>query len=74
MPKKSLRSSHVASAPGSCGVFLGRDHETRKRKYHNRTIHGSIGEAQVYLNKMLHERDLSRQVEGAQVTLNEPIK
>jgi len=23
-------------------VYLGRDHETKKRNYHNRTIHGSI--------------------------------
>ena len=22
-------------------VYLGRDHETKKRNYHNRTIHGS---------------------------------
>ena len=32
-------------------VYLGRDHETNKRKYHNRTIHGPIREAQTYLTK-----------------------
>jgi hypothetical protein len=27
-------------------VYLGRDHETKKRRYHNRTIHGSMRDAQ----------------------------
>src|SRR5579884_321311 len=52
-------------------VYVGRDHESRKRKYHNRTIHGSLREAQSYLIRKLHERDLSRGVEGVQVTLDE---
>lgn len=29
-------------------VYLGRDHETHKRKYHNRTIHGPMREGQAY--------------------------
>ena len=41
-------------------VYLGRDRETRKRTYHNRTIHGSLRHAQAYLIRRLHERDLSR--------------
>jgi hypothetical protein len=52
-------------------VYMGRDHETRKRRYHNRTLHGSLRQAQAYLTKRLHERDLGRGVEGVQVTLNE---
>lgn len=52
-------------------IYLGRDPETRKRKYHNRTIHGPVGQAQVYLTKRLRERDLGRGIEGMQVTLNE---
>ena len=32
-------------------VYLGRDRETQKRKYHNRTIHGPMREAQAYLTK-----------------------
>ena len=39
-------------------VYLGRDHETKKRNYHNRTIRGSMREAQAYLTKKLRERDL----------------
>ena len=32
-------------------VYLGRDHETKKRNYHNRTIRGSMREAQAYLDE-----------------------
>jgi integrase len=52
-------------------VYLGRDHETKKRNYHNRTIRGSMREAQAYLTKKLRERDLGRDMEGAKITLNE---
>ena len=52
-------------------VYLGRDRETCKRTYHNRTIYGSLRQAQSYLTRKLHERDLSRGVEGLQVTVDE---
>jgi hypothetical protein len=52
-------------------VYLGRDHETKKRNYHNRTIHGSMREAQAYLTRKLRERDLGRDLEGTRITLNE---
>jgi hypothetical protein len=52
-------------------VYLGRDHETNKRKYHNRTIHGPMREAQAYLTGRLRERDLGRDLEDAKITLNE---
>jgi Phage integrase, N-terminal SAM-like domain len=52
-------------------VYLGRDHETNKRKYHNRTIRGPMREAQAYLTRKLRERDLGRDLEGAKITLNE---
>jgi integrase len=52
-------------------VYLGRDRETNKRKYHNRTIRGPMREAQAYLTKRLRERDLGRDLEGAKITLNE---
>ena len=34
-------------------VYLGRNQETNKRKYHNRTIHGPMREAQAYLTRRL---------------------
>jgi integrase len=52
-------------------VYLGRDGETRKRKYYNRTVCGSLRQAQMHLTRKLHERDLCRGVEGVQVTLDE---
>ena len=52
-------------------VFLGRDRETRRRRYLSRTVHGPVRQAQSYLNKVLRERDLGRQVEGVTVTLGE---
>src|ERR1700722_8811478 len=52
-------------------VYLGRDRATRRRAYHNRTIYGSLRHAQAYLTRRLHERDLSRGVEGLQVTVDE---
>lgn len=47
------------------------DHETNKRKYHNRTIRGPMREAQAYLTRKLRERDLGRDLEGAKITLTE---
>src|SRR5437763_11006936 len=52
-------------------VYLGRDHETKRRNYHNRTIHGPMREARAYLTRKLRERDLGRDLEGAKITLNE---
>jgi integrase len=52
-------------------VFLGRDRETRKRRYHSRIVRGPVRHAQTYLNKVLRDRDLGRQVAGAEITLNE---
>ena len=52
-------------------VYLGRDGETRRRKYYNRTVYGSLRQAQTHLTRKLHERDLCRGVAGVQVTLDE---
>src|SRR5437868_3132653 len=30
-------------------IYLGRDHETHRRTYHNRTVYGSLRHAQAYL-------------------------
>ena len=52
-------------------VFLGRERETRKRRYHCPTVHGTICHAQMYFNKVLRERDLGRRLEEATITLDE---
>jgi hypothetical protein len=46
MARKLARSSHEATADGSSG-FIGRDHETKKRKYQNRTILGRVSSEEV---------------------------
>jgi integrase len=52
-------------------VFLGRDRASRKRRYHSRIVRGPVRHAQTYLNKVLRDRDLGRQIEGVDLTLNE---
>jgi integrase len=51
-------------------VFLGRDRDTGTRKYRNRTVHGSVRDAQASLNQMLQERDLTRFSPSSTITLN----
>ena len=52
-------------------MISGRDRETRRRRYHNRTIDGSARRAQEYLTKMRRERDLGHGLEGSEITLGE---
>lgn len=52
-------------------VYLGRDSETKKRNYHNRTIRGSMREDPSISDGKLRERDLGRDLDGAKITLNE---
>jgi integrase len=51
-------------------VYLGRDRQTRQRRYHNRIVHGTVRHAQEYLSKVLRERNLGRRVGGAEQTLD----
>ena len=37
-------------------IYVGRDRETRRRKYVGKVIHGGLRSAQVHLNRMLSER------------------
>lgn len=51
-------------------VFLGRDKDG-KRRYHNKTIHGTKKDAQRYLTAVLRERDLGTFAEPTRMTLDE---
>jgi integrase len=51
-------------------VYLGRDEETGKRRYHNKTIHGRKKDAQAYLNKALRERDTGDFTEPSRESLS----
>ncbi|MGD0458194.1 MAG: site-specific integrase [Terriglobia bacterium] len=52
-------------------VYVGRDAESKKRKYLNKTIHGGLRDAQAHLNRMLSERDLGRNLDSSKQTLNQ---
>jgi integrase len=52
-------------------VYVGRDAETKKRKYLNKTIHGGLRDAQAHLTRMLSERDLGRNLDSSKQTLNQ---
>jgi hypothetical protein len=52
-------------------VYLGRDPETRTRKYHNQTIHGPFREAQRFLNLKLQLRENGRVSRAAVMSLNQ---
>ena len=63
----------IARAPRTwvVRVYVGRDTETKKRKYLNKTIHGGLRDAQAHLNRMLSERDLGRNLDSSKQTLNQ---
>jgi integrase len=54
-------------------VYMGTD-ANGKRKYHNKTIHGTKKDAERYLTSVLRDRDLGVAVEPAKVTLEEYIE
>ena len=52
-------------------VYLGRDSDTGKRQYHNKTIHGTKKDAQAYLNRVLRDRDMGAYVEPSKTPLDD---
>ena len=52
-------------------VFIGREAETRKRRYLNQTVRGGLRDAQTRLNEMLSERDRGRSIDSSKQTLNQ---
>lgn len=51
-------------------IFAGKD-ASGKRKYINKTIHGTKKDAQTFLNAKLREQDLGINIEASTLTLNE---
>jgi len=51
-------------------VFLGRDPNTGKRRYHNHTVKGTKKDAQRYVNGVLRDLDMGSFVEPTKMTLN----
>lgn len=52
-------------------IYVGRDPETRIRKYIGKSINGGLRAAQAHLNHMLAERDLGRNIRSSRQTLGE---
>ena len=53
-------------------IFLGRDSEG-KRKFFNKTIHGTKKDAQKFLTAKIREKDLGIFIEQSRQTLNEHL-
>src|SRR5580700_3250056 len=51
-------------------VFMGRDSESGKRKYVNKTIHGTLRDAQSYLSRSQRDRDLGVFFEPSRMSLD----
>jgi integrase len=51
-------------------VFMGRDSESGKRKYVNKTIHGTLRDAQAYLSRSQRDRDLGVFFEPSRMSLD----
>ena len=52
-------------------IYVGRDRETRRRKYVGKFIHGGLRSAQAHLNRMLSERDLGRNIRFSRQTVGQ---
>jgi integrase len=52
-------------------VYVGLNHETRRRRYVNRTVRGSFHSAQQYLNAKITECEESRELDGVHLTLDQ---
>jgi integrase len=52
-------------------IPLGCDPETQKRSYYNRTIHGSLRQAQRFLNRKADELGANRQTDGGKIRLDQ---
>lgn len=52
-------------------IYVGRDPETRRRRYIGKFIHGGLRSAQAHLNRMLAERDLGRNIRSSRQTVGQ---
>lgn len=52
-------------------IYVGRDPETRRRRYIGKFIHGELRSAQAHLNGMLAERDHGRNIRSSQQTVGQ---
>jgi hypothetical protein len=52
-------------------IPLGCDPETQQRNYYNRTVHGSLRQAQKFLGKKINQLGAKREIDGARIRLDQ---
>lgn len=52
-------------------IYVGRNSETRRRRYIGKFIHGGLRSALAHLNRMLAERDLGRNIISSRQTVGQ---
>jgi len=52
-------------------IPLGSDPETQQRNYYNRTVHGSLRQAQKFLGKKITQLGANRETDGAKIRLDQ---
>jgi integrase len=55
-------------------IYVGRDPQTRKKKYDNHTIHGTRKDAQAYVNAKLTEQDRGMYASVDRIVINELLE
>ncbi|MGB8886509.1 MAG: hypothetical protein WCC87_07275 [Candidatus Korobacteraceae bacterium] len=52
-------------------VSIGRNKQSNTRQYHNKTIHGSMWDAHIYLSRKLEERQIGQLAQAAAMHLSD---
>jgi len=52
-------------------IYVGRDPQTRRRRFIGKFIHGGLRSAQAHLNRMLAERDLGRNIRSSRQSVGQ---
>jgi integrase len=71
MTRKASQIIRRGSSTWLVRIYVVRDPETRRRKYIGRFIHGGLRAALAHLNRMLAERDLSRNIRSSRQTVDQ---
>ena len=71
MARKTGQIIRRGSSTWLVRIYVGRDPETRRRKYIGKSIHGGLRSAQAHLNRMLAERDLGRNIRSSRQTVDQ---
>jgi hypothetical protein len=71
MARKTGQIVRRGSSTWLVRIYVGRDPETRRRRYVGKFVHGGLRSAQAHLNSMLAERDLGRNIRSSRQTVGQ---